>query len=119
MHQALQGATFHIEHVVPSSAGGSDGLDNLCLACPSCNLKKSNRVDVPDSDTGAALRLFNPRTDRWADHFGWNGAEVVGRTPLGSAMIVAFDLNHSRRVTIREAEAVFGLFPPAEKETGD
>ena len=35
MHQALQGATFHIEHIVPESRGGADDLANLTLACPS------------------------------------------------------------------------------------
>ena len=35
MHQALQGATFHVEHILPTSAGGSDELSNLAWACPS------------------------------------------------------------------------------------
>ena len=34
MHQALQGATFHIEHTVPSSRGGAGDLANLAWACP-------------------------------------------------------------------------------------
>src|SRR5436305_14229547 len=63
MHQALQGATFHVEHIVPSSTGGSDELTNLAWACPSCNLKKSNRLSAIDPDTEAEVPLFNPRTD--------------------------------------------------------
>jgi len=39
MHESLQGATFHVEHIVPRSAGGSDTMDNLALACPSCKEK--------------------------------------------------------------------------------
>ncbi|MGA3043185.1 MAG: HNH endonuclease signature motif containing protein [Bryobacteraceae bacterium] len=31
---------FHIEHIVARQHGGSTGLDNLALACWSCNLKK-------------------------------------------------------------------------------
>jgi hypothetical protein len=38
MHQALQGATFHVEHILPGSRGGPTVLDNLAWACPSCNL---------------------------------------------------------------------------------
>ena len=34
MHEGLQGATFHIEHVLPKSQGGADELSNLTLACP-------------------------------------------------------------------------------------
>ncbi len=33
MHQDLQGAVFHVEHIVPKSGGGSDELDNLAWAC--------------------------------------------------------------------------------------
>ena len=29
MHQSLQGATFHVEHVRPASAGGPSSPDNL------------------------------------------------------------------------------------------
>ena len=46
MHQSLQGATFHIEHIVPSSRGGFSEPDNLAGACPSCNLRKSDRIDA-------------------------------------------------------------------------
>ncbi len=112
MHQSLQGATFHHEHIVPISAGGSDELENLAWACPSCNLKKSNRLKAVDPETKTELPLFNPRTDRWEDHFAWSGHTVVGLTPTGRALVAAFDLNHPRRQRIREAEEYFDLFPP-------
>ena len=32
--------------------------------------------------------------------------------PVGRALVAAFDLNHPRRVLIREAEEHFDLFPP-------
>jgi hypothetical protein len=115
MHQSLQGATFHIERIVPQSAGGPDTVDNLALACPSCNLGKSDRVRVPDPDTGQETPLFNPRVDRWGDHFAWDEDwRVVGLTPTGRATIAALNLNHPRRIRIREAEEWFDLFPPAE-----
>jgi hypothetical protein len=116
MHQSLQGATFHVEHIVPSSAGGSDDPVNLCLACPSCNLHKSNRVQVTDPDTGQVVILFNPRTVAWDDHFAWDGNWVVGQTPVGRATVAALDLNAPRRLLIREAEALFKLFPPNRAE---
>ena len=31
----------HVEHLVPLSRGGSDGYDNIVLACPSCNQAKN------------------------------------------------------------------------------
>lgn len=114
MHQSLQGGTFHVEHIGPSSQGGSDEPDNLALSCPGCNLHKSDRTEATDPETGATVRLFNPRQDRWADHFRWDEQRLVGLTEVGRATISALDLNHSRRVRIRQAEALFGLFPPTE-----
>jgi hypothetical protein len=34
MHQALQGATFHVEHTTPRSRGGKSDLANLAWCCP-------------------------------------------------------------------------------------
>ncbi|HJZ89304.1 MAG TPA: HNH endonuclease [Gemmataceae bacterium] len=32
--------SFHVEHVIARQHGGSDGDDNLCLACCECNWAK-------------------------------------------------------------------------------
>ena len=63
--------------------------------------------------SGSTVPLFNPRTDRWADHFRWDGYTVVGITVLGRATVAALALNHPRRLLIRHAEELFSLFPPA------
>jgi HNH endonuclease len=114
MHQSLQGATFHVEHVVPRSRGGHSQLDNLAWACPSCNLHKANRIEVIDPDTGRQVPLFHPRVDDWQAHFRWDGYRVVGQTPIGRATVAALALNHPRRLQIRQAEELFELFPPTE-----
>lgn len=111
MHQSLQGATFHVEHIIPLSRGGNSNLDNLAWACPSCNLHKGNRITAIDPDTNNSVPLFNPRLDNWHEHFRWDCYELIGQTRTGRATVVAFDLNHPRRRQIRRAEAWFGLFP--------
>lgn len=35
---------FEVDHIHPVSRGGSDDLDNLCLACAPCNRSKSNKT---------------------------------------------------------------------------
>lgn len=112
MHQSLQGATFHIEHVIPRVRGGSNKLDNLALACPSCNLHKSDRVSFALDQDSAAVALFHPRIDRWSDHLEWDDYQIVSRTEIGKATIGLLDLNHERRIKIRQAEQMIGLFPP-------
>jgi hypothetical protein len=118
MHQSLQGATFHVEHVVPLSRGGHSQLDNLAWACPSCNLHKANRVEVLDPDTGKQVPLFHPRSDHWEMHFRWDGYALVGQTPVGRATVAALHLNHLRRIQIRQVAELFALFPPHDENNG-
>lgn len=35
---------FHIDHIIPRSRGGSDELNNLALACATCNVSKKDRL---------------------------------------------------------------------------
>lgn len=37
--------TYHIDHRLPSSKGGSNNLKNLVISCSICNLKKNDFVD--------------------------------------------------------------------------
>ncbi len=115
MHQSMQVATFHIEHVIPLAAGGTSSPDNLALACPTCNLHKSQRINASDPQTSKIVPLFHPRLDQWEEHFGWSGHEIVGKTPLGRATVAVLDLNHARRLKVRAAEETFGLFPPVDR----
>ncbi len=116
MHQSLQGATFHVEHIIPRSLGGSSESENLAWACPSCNLHKSNRVEVLFPHAHETVPLFNPRTHRWDEHFRWEGYYLTGLTPIGRATIGALLLNHERRIQIRRAESLFKLFPPYDAQ---
>jgi len=59
--------------------------------------------------------MFHPREQSWHDHFAWQGYRIVGITPIGRAVVAAFDLNSNRRLRIRQAEKTFGLFPPGSK----
>jgi HNH endonuclease len=111
MHQSLQGATFHIEHIIPESHGGLSEIDNLALACPACKLRKSDRISALDSESDAMVPLYHLRKDDWSDHFVWDGYSVQAKTPLGRATIETLQFNHPRRLLIRKAEESFGLFP--------
>jgi 5-methylcytosine-specific restriction endonuclease McrA len=33
-----------IDHIIPVSKGGHDGLENLQVLCSKCNCKKGNRI---------------------------------------------------------------------------
>ena len=112
MSQSLQGAYFHIEHILPKVHGGKTMLGNLALACPGCNLHKSDRTSAKDTSNGEIVPLFHPRKDVWVDHFKWFGVRLEGRSAKGRATLTLLRLNHPRRLLIRKAEQRFGLFPP-------
>lgn len=38
------GATLHVDHIIPVSKGGTDELDNLQTLCSDCNLNKSDVI---------------------------------------------------------------------------
>jgi hypothetical protein len=112
MHEDLQGATFHIEHIIPKHKGGRSDSENLALACPGCNLHKAGRITATDPATGAEVPLFHPVRQSWPEHFRLNGYEIEGLTAAGRATVHLLKLNHSRRQRIREVERAFGLYPP-------
>jgi hypothetical protein len=112
MHQALQGATFYLEHIIPVARGGLTELENLAWACPRCNLRKAVRVEVTDPVGGESVHWFHPRQDQWNDHFVWEGHLIAAKSAVGRATIAALDLNEARRIFMRQAEELLGLFPP-------
>lgn len=67
--QLNQEATFHVDHIVPRSAGGETSIDNLALACVSCSLRKGARTTAVDPETGQLTDVFHARLQSWDEHF--------------------------------------------------
>ncbi len=111
LSQKGQEATFHIDHIVPIVSGGKTVAENLALACVSCSLRKGAKEIVVDSKTMQEVRLFNPRTDNWSEHFQWNGVFLIGLTAKGRATIETLDLNRRLILAIREEEILLGRHP--------
>ena len=64
--------SFEIDHIVPINRGGLSRLENLALACPQCNSRKSDKVSAIDPVSEQTVLLFHPRQMCWADHFCWS-----------------------------------------------
>jgi 5-methylcytosine-specific restriction endonuclease McrA len=65
----LVGMPLVIDHIIPVSAGGSNQRDNLAASCYRCNEFKGARVQAVDPETNELVTLFNPRLQRWTEHF--------------------------------------------------
>jgi len=112
--QEGQEATFHVDHIIPTVAGGRAALDNLAFACVSCSLRKGARQEAIDPMTGKPAALFHPRTDLWRLHFRWDGLRVVGLSPTGRATVDALAFNRLTAQAIRLRASRVGDHPPPD-----
>ena len=112
--QAYTTFTHQIDHIRALKHNGSDSLENLCLSCFACNNAKGTDPAGFDPATDQLTRLFNPRIDRWAEHFHYEGPTLVGLTPIGRTTLVVLDMNEAACLEQRENLIVVGLFPPKD-----
>jgi hypothetical protein len=107
---------LEVEHIIPTALGGTDDEQNLWLACRLCNSFKGTQTHGLDPLTGRAVRLFNPRRQKWKLHFAWNedGTLVVGLTACGRATVTALQLNNIYAVVVRREWVSVGWHPPTQ-----
>ena len=113
-HQDYVFGRLQIDHVYPIAKGGLDTESNLCLACELWNQHKWIKTDDTDPRTGKRAALFDPRRQRWNDHFKWNteGTDIIGQTDSGCATINALKFNNDLAVTVRRNWVRAGWHPP-------
>lgn len=114
--EVFTGSPMQIDHLIPESVGGLTEEDNLWLACTLCNLHRGNRTAAVDPETGAVVRLFDPRHQAWTDHFRWSeaGELVIGLTATGRATVDALQLNRAVRVDARCNWVIARWHPPRD-----
>ena len=101
---------FEVEHIRPESKGGLTSLENLALACRSCNSHKAARLTCLDPNTNEQVAIFHPRQDEHREHFKLNSKlEFVGLTATGRASIVCLAMNSERQVRGRNVWRQLGL----------
>lgn len=99
-----------IDHIVAEKHGGQTEDGNLCLACMVCNQHKGSDLSSVDLETGALTPLFNPRRDRWSDHFRLAGTRIEALTAVGRVTVRLLQFNHPARMQEREWLIAAGLF---------
>jgi hypothetical protein len=117
--ESIAGFRLSIEHIIPEARGGLTVEENLWLACHACNEFKGARIHGKDPTTGRRARLWNPRRQRWNEHFSWSedGTEMIGRTPCGRATVAVLQLNRPELVGARSLWVQVGWWPP-RRESG-
>jgi hypothetical protein len=102
-----------VDHIISIKHGGLTREENLAYACLLCNRNKGSDIASIIPGTDERVRFFNPRVDRWHDHFrlGVDGIAIVPLTPIGEATSRIFRLNSSERLLEREALVLTGRYP--------
>src|SRR5437867_9662166 len=64
-----------LDHIIARKHHGRTDVENLAYACYHDNNYKGDNIAGLDPIDSALTRLFNPRIDRWSNHFAWNEGE--------------------------------------------
>ena len=99
-----------VDHVISLKHGGSSEPENLAYACAPCNRAKGTEI-ASISASGELTRFFNPRTDRWAEHFRLEGASIQRLTTIGEVTARILGCNDSARLHERDEMIRFGKYP--------
>lgn len=112
--ELLTATTFEFEHIVPLSAGGQTVMNNLCLACPTCNRCKAARQTSQDPQTNKIVPLFHPQQQSWDDHFAWSpdSTIILANTSIGRATCTAMKMNRPQIIRVRKMWVKLGEHPP-------
>ena len=100
-----------IEHIISEKHGGLTNEDNLAYACVFCNRFKGTDLGSIHPQTRQLVRFFNPRTDRWSEHFRLDGVDIVPLTATGEVTVAILEMNHIDRLLEREQLRLVGRFP--------
>ena len=96
------------------SRGGGTVLENLALACRTCNSYKASRIEGIDLVSKQITLLYHPRLMDWQVHFTWSDDTLLmlGLTPIGRVTISLLDTNREGIINLRELLKSIGKHPP-------
>lgn len=102
---------YHIEHIISRQHGGSDHSDNLAWSCSICNWKKGSNISTVLEESDLPIPLFNPRKDKWHDHFQVENGEILPQTLIGAATAKLLGFNTPDNIIERKELVEAGRYP--------
>lgn len=105
--------SFEVEHIRPLAFDGETELENLALACRSCNVYKRDYLNGIDENGVEMERLFNPRIDIWQEHFFIDLEDfiIIGLSEVGRGTINRLRINNPLQLQARKQWHRLELFP--------
>ena len=102
---------YQIDHIISLKHDGITKANNLAYACSLCNQNKGTDLATYLSGSMRLVRLFNPRKDKWFEHFEIDNGEILPKTRIAAATIKVLDLNNIDRVILRQSLTIIGRYP--------
>lgn len=111
IHQNFSIYSHEVDHIIAIKHGGETSEENLALSCLSCNRHKGSDFATIDPSTKEIIPLFNPRRQKWEEHFQLNNAQIEGLTPIGIATARLLKFNTPTRLLQRQILREPGSYP--------
>jgi len=102
---------FQVEHIISRKHGGASELENLAFACVFCNRYKGSDIASLKPGTNELVRFYNPRVDRWREHFQLNGVGIDSLTEIGEATARILQMNQDDQLLERAVLSRRGRYP--------
>lgn len=91
------------DHIIAIKHRGETSESNMAWTCFTCNRAKASDLASIDIETNRLVRLFNPRSDIWQEHFRIerNGL-IIPLTDVGRVTEFLLKLNRPEHLEIRK-----------------
>lgn len=103
--------SHEIDHIIAVKHGGKTVAENLALACLFCNRYKGSDFATIEPNTAEVTLFFNPRRQKWTEHFILAKSIIEGTTVTGQATARLLKFNISIRILERQTLINEGYYP--------
>ena len=100
-----------IDHVISEKHGGMTLEDNLAYACTFCNRSKGSDLGSISEFTRQLVPFYNPRKQKWSDHFQIRDTAIEAITPTGEVTARILGFNMIERQFERKELSSLGRYP--------
>lgn len=111
VHEKDSFLPFEIDHIVSLKHGGGNEISNLAFACPHCNQHKGTDLVTFLKSYGDIVAIFNPRTQKWEEHFTQSDGQILPKTRVAEATIKLLRFNELERIIHRQLLMEIGAWP--------
>ncbi len=92
-----------IDHIISIKHGGKTDANNLAYSCSFCNRHKGSDIGSVIIGNTEFIRFYNPRNDKWTDHFQLDGGIIRPLTNIGEVTCKILIFNSAERIIERES----------------